>query len=81
MKSFLVNKTLPFYCLPVVNFDTGFLFLGNALFVRDCILNKVIYSWHHLRGDWKENRKKDLYIDRLLSQNITKRRAKRCVPH
>jgi hypothetical protein len=43
MKTFLVNKndTLNTSYLPVVNFDTGFLFLGDFLIVRNHIINNV----------------------------------------
>jgi hypothetical protein len=34
---------------PVVNFDTGFLFWGDSLIVRNYIINKIICLQYHLR--------------------------------
>ncbi len=51
MKRVLVNRndTLNTSHLPVVNFDTGFLFLGDFLIVRNYTMNKAFGLRYHVR--------------------------------
>jgi hypothetical protein len=71
MSSFLVNKNLSLYYSPVVNFDTGFLFFGDFLIVRNYIINKIIFTVPPQKGHRKEDGKMGLYIDQSISRKIT----------
>jgi hypothetical protein len=83
MKRFLVNKNDIFNTSypPVVNFDTGFLFLGNFLIVRNDMMNQAFDLRHPLSVIGGEDGEMDMDHKTLFLQKLSKRRAMRCAKH
>ena len=83
MKRLLVNNNDIFNTSysPAVNLDTGFLFLGDFLILRNGIMNQAFDSRHPLTVIGGEEGEMDMGHKTLFLQKLTKRRAERCAKH